>query len=117
MSERLLLWTAIQIGRRKFIARTLAAAFGIVAGLSAGRLEALAGCPCSGPWGSGYCGYDFCNPYTCGSAGGWSCTFLSGKCPGGSACWTCTGYGCCDCICNQDSYPENYFVCVCAYSF
>ena len=113
MSDRLLRWTAIHIGRRKFLYSAAAALFGIVAGLSTGRLEVLAGCPCTGPFGSGQCPYNLCYPNLCGNALGYYCTFTYCCCPGGTACWTCPSYGCCDCYCSNSF---GGFYCYCTYS-
>lgn len=114
MDKRLLQWTAIEIGRRKFLYSATAAIFGLLAGLAGGRIEVLASCPCSGPYGSGQCLYQNCNPSTCSNSGGINCNFTSDFCGGGTACWSCPGYGCCDCLC-RDSYGD-YWYCWCSYS-
>lgn len=71
-----------------------------LAGLAAAYrpLPAAAAACCTGPYGTGPCeGYSDCSGSTCTN----DCSFVSGFCPTGSACWSsysCSGT-CCDCQC------------------
>lgn len=115
MDKKLLQWTAIEIGRRKFLYSAAAAIFGLMSGLAAGRMEVLAACPCDGPYHSGACLSQNCDPIVCGNSGQIYCNYVTGFCPSTTACWTCPTYGCCDCLCRDAFY--DYWYCFCSYSF
>lgn len=101
MSRRLVEWSALHLGRRRFIGGALATVFGVAAGLATGRLtaEASNSCPCSGPFNGGYCGSSLCSGSTCSHSGITTCSLTTAYC-GSNGCWTCSGQTCCDCVCN-----------------
>ncbi len=114
----ILQWGAIEIGRRKFLYRGLVTLFGIGVGLAAGSLEAAAGCPCSAPFGGLYCGVELCSGGTlqCSSHDYGSfqifCNNTPCCCPGGTGCWSCPGFSCCDCEC-LETIGGTWYYCFC----
>ncbi len=102
MSGRLVEWSALRIGRRRFIGGALSGVFGAAAALAVGRLDAFASgtCPCSGPFSGGYCGSSLCNGSSCSHSGITTCSLTTAYCGAGTGCWSCNGATCCDCVCN-----------------
>jgi hypothetical protein len=112
--NELIAWTSTEITRRRFLRRASVATFGALAGLSVGVPRALAANCCTGPYGTGYCGSDFCTGHTCHShIVGATCDLTTAFCPGGSGCWTsfgCSGT-CCDCHCGDRTGGSWYCYC------
>jgi hypothetical protein len=103
---------AAAINRRRMIQGTTAAAFGAFAALSTGQRPALAQLgPCSGPYGTGYCGSSQCNGASCrrNNPYGIDCVPITGHCDNDS-CWQSSGHTCCDCHC-RDSGISWYCYC------
>jgi hypothetical protein len=101
MSRRLAEWSALHVGRRRFLKGTLSTVFGAMAAISVGRLpvEASGTCPCSGPNNGGYCGTSLCSGSNCSHSGITNCSLTTAYCNAGTGCWTCNGATCCDCYC------------------
>ena len=101
MSLRLVEWSALRVGRRRFLGGTLSSVFAVMATLATGRIPVSASnsCPCSGPNNSGYCGSSLCNGSACWHSGITSCSLTIAFC-GSTGCWTCGGQTCCDCVCS-----------------
>lgn len=109
-------WTAIEIGRRKFLYSLVTSTFGIAAALTVGQRGVYASCPCAAPQGGGYCGDELCGGNPCGSHNYGSyqvyCSLTTCCCAGGTGCWSCPGYSCCDCYC-LETLGNSYYYCYC----
>jgi hypothetical protein len=129
MSEWLL-WRARRLSRRRFVERSLSTIFGALAALSVGRGDVLAqcanncdldGCSCVGPYDTESCGSDLCQGSACSGDPSLDiqCSYVSGFCPSGTACWSqsCGGscLTCCDCLCDQYSTGHTFY-CYCSAS-
>lgn len=101
MSQRLVQWSAMRVGRRRFLGGALSSFFAVMAALATGRIPASASntCPCSGPFNGGYCGSSLCNGSNCSHSGITFCSLTTAYC-GSNGCWSCNGQTCCDCVCN-----------------
>jgi hypothetical protein len=102
---------AIKTSRRTFIGRAMVAVFGMFAGLSVG-VPAVQAAPCSGPYGSGYCGSGPCAGSRCSTGSGSVCRYVNGFCDA-DACWNSGGTRCCDCVCTAGPSGYTYY-CYCA---
>jgi hypothetical protein len=98
----LLQWGTVRLNRRKFVQRSLAATFGLFAGLSVGVPRALADPICVGHPG--------CDPCLCDGLGhcksgcGAACQACPSCCGTQSGCWTSGADTCCDCACRSGSF-------------
>lgn len=98
--EDVIRWTAVQTNRRRFLTRTLGAAFGLFSGLAVWRPPLAYAGTCTGPYGGGSCGTALCNSYPCGSCCGFNCSGVYGFCTNpGVYCWRSGDHTCCDCNC------------------
>jgi len=112
VSRELVEWTALRVGRRRFLGGALSSVFAGMAALAVGRIPAFASntCPCSGPFNGGYCGSSLCNGSSCYHSGITTCSLTTAYC-GSSGCWSCNGQTCCDCACSGGG--SNWF-CYCS---
>jgi len=102
-------WLGIQVNRRSFLERSLAATFGVLAGLSIGKAGVVMADKCTAPNGGGQCYPDNCWGYGCVNGQYANCSFYTGTWwP--NACWSCSGGTCCDCAC-QNHYGSYYCWC------
>lgn len=109
MTERILQFATMRIGRRKVLKGALATTFATIAGAAVGRKHVEAN-DCVGPGGSGYCGATRCSGSACTSDGYWDCTYVTGFCYTGTSCWTGSTGTCCDCFC---AHQDSFFYCDC----
>jgi hypothetical protein len=113
-------WTNARLGRRRFLAKALAGAFGVIAGLTVGQARLSADHCCIGPFGTGWCGSANCNGQACKNSAITTCAYAWGYCIAGSPCWTgsvncpvpsCYQITCCDCGCYNVYVGSFYCYC------
>lgn len=97
-TKQALQWTALEIGRRRFLAGLAIGAFAATVRVMGLPEAVYASCPCSFP-GIGRCPAGNCSGKYCTSDSNYSCACYTGFCSSGYCCWTCGSYDCCDCYC------------------
>lgn len=97
---RLVKWSAMRINRRRALAVAGTGVFGALASMAVGA-PAHAG-PCSGPYGTGWCGSALCSGPNCRNALPYKCYKVTGFCRNPTnPCWASAGHTCCDCRCYE----------------
>lgn len=95
---RLVKWGAMRINRRRALTAAGVGVFATLASVAVAS-PAHAG-PCSGPYGTGWCGSALCSGPNCRNALPYKCSKIYGHC-GATPCWSSSGHTCCDCRCTD----------------